>query len=306
MRALLRTTNVYRAFLKGAAHFTLTVFPDEKYLRALLKECAKAFFGASDGSRTEKLIEAESFSDCIMLPPVGGKLTAEAAAGIADEAMLRPVEGEKKLFVLDMFHTAAPLVQNKLLKLLEEPPRGVYFLAGAVQADAVLPTVRSRANLYTVPPFAEEAVKQALLREHAGERGVEEAAAACGGVYSAAEALLSGGDLPLAARFLTEEHAEALCREIGAEKRPAFLPAVRLLLRDALLMRAGQGRFASSRGEAVRAVAARYPAGVLAAALGLVDEAEREVQFNANFAQALLALSLKISKENASWSTSSL
>ena len=158
MRALLRSTSAYTSFCGGAqtaAHFSLVLFPDERLLRPLLKECAKAFFGAADGSRTAKLIDEECFSDCIILPPAGGKLTAELAATIAEESILRPVEGEKKLFVLDAFHTVTPLVQNKLLKLLEEPPEGVYFLAGAAAEHTVLPTVLSRACRLAVAPFPE-------------------------------------------------------------------------------------------------------------------------------------------------------
>mgnify|MGYP002796605393 CR=1 FL=1 len=177
-----------------AAHFTLGLFPDERYLRAYLTECAKAFFGAEDGSREAKLIEGESFSDCMILPPAGGKLSAELASGIAEEAILRPVEGDRKLFVLDAFHTVTPLVQNKLLKLLEEPPAGVFFLAGAASAHTVLPTVLSRANVFAEPPFSEEAIVAALARSHAGEKGIAEAAAPRGGgVYRGPDEGWGGG-----------------------------------------------------------------------------------------------------------------
>ena len=307
MRGLLRSTTAYKTFCRSgdAAHFSLVLFPDERNLRALLKECAKAFFGAEDGSRAAKLIDAESYSDCIILPAAGGKLTAELASSIAEESILRPVEGDKKLFVLDAFHTTTPLVQNKLLKLLEEPPEGVFFLAGATAAHAVLPTVLSRANTVTVPPFSEEEIAAALGRTHAGEAGIAEAAAACGGIYSVAEDLLSGGgeDFRLAARFLTEDHVEALCREIGEKKRVSFFAAVRLLLRDALFTASGQQRYAAVRSAEVRAIAARFGAGALAAALSFTAQAEREIQFNANFAQAALTLALRMNKERGIWQT---
>ena len=301
MRTLLRSTTAYHAARRGgeAAHFTLVLFPDERLLRPLLKECAKAFFAAEDGSRTARLIEEESYADCIILPAAGGKLTAELAASIGEEAILRPVEGEKKLFVLDALHTAAPLVQNKLLKLLEEPPAGVYFLAGALSEHTVLPTVRSRANVIAEPPFAEEKIAAALSRTHAGEAGIAAAAAACGGVYSAAEDLLSGGgeDFRLAARLLTADAPEGVCREIGEAGRQTVFAAMRLLLRDALLLCLGQAEHASSRTAEVRAVAARYSPQALAAAQNFVTQAERELQFHANMAQAALTLSLRLKKE---------
>ena len=55
----------------------------------------------------------------------------------------------------------------------------------------------------------------------------------------------------------------------------------------------------------MRAIAARFGAGALAAALSFTAQAEREVQFNANFAQAALTLALRISKEEQIWRQSS-
>ena len=129
MRELLRSTTAYKAFRGGAeaAHFSLVLFPDERLLRALLKECAKAFFGATDGSRTAKLIDEECFSDCIILPPAGGKFTAELAATVAEESALRPVEGDKKLFVFDAFHTVTPLVTAETAIVPKN--KRVFFIA---------------------------------------------------------------------------------------------------------------------------------------------------------------------------------
>lgn len=308
MKELLRGTNIYRTIAAEARagelpHTVLALFPDEKYLRALLKECAKAIFLAEDGTRTERLIDEESYADCLFFPAAGGKLSAEDGARILDESALRPLEGEKKLFVLDAFHTVSPIVQNKLLKALEEPPAGVYFLLGATESSAVLPTVLSRASKLTEPPFSEETVERALVRGGAGE-GAREAAAACGGVYSLAETLLAGGgeEFRLAERFLSGEDAERLCREIGDRKeKRAFFAAVRLYLRDMLFYATGREEFAAMRNERVARLARRYPAGALLSAIGMVSEAERDLKFNTNFSQAAYALALGIREETEKW-----
>ena len=190
MKTLLHSTNAYRSMKRDVSPASLIVFPDAKYLRALLKECAKAFFG-EESERRCALIEEETFSDCLFLPKAGAKLSVDDASRIVDESLLHPVEEEKKLFVLDAFDTSSALVQNKLLKILEEPPEGVYFLLGASGEGAVLPTVLSRVRKLAVPPFTEEEVRAALERGHAGEEGLARAAAASGGVYSLAEELLS-------------------------------------------------------------------------------------------------------------------
>ena len=293
MKELLRTTTAYRA-MREPSHATLTVFPDAKYLRALLKECAKAFFQSS--GRTERLIDSETFSDCIVLPAEGNKLTADDAARIIDESALRPVEEDKKLFVLDAFDAASALVQNKLLKVVEEPPEGVYFLIGATGESAVLPTVLSRVRKLTVAPFSEETVLKALQRNHAGEEGLRRAAAASGGVYSLAEELVGDGeDFRLALALFQEEALEETCRMAGDRKdKKAFFAALRLTVRDMLLFRTGQRKYAALGGKEIEACAGRYSAGALLNAAELITEAERETGFNANFAQCLYVYALRV------------
>ncbi len=311
MKQLLRTTTAYRLYLRDAeegstAHTTLVLFPDAVYLRALLLECAKAFFGAEEGGRVARLLEEESFSDCLFFPPKGEKYTADLAASIVEESMLRPVEGQKKLFVLDDFGSATPLVQNKLLKLLEEPPAGVFFLLGAADEHALLATVLSRAKKLSVPPFSEEEVYAALRRQYEKLPDLKEAAAASGGLYSVAEALLSDGgtEFSAAEELLLTPSPEALCRSLGdvKEKKP-YLSALRLVLRDALFLSVGQEKYCARRGQNLNNISLEYPAGALIAGIGFVADAEREIQFNANFGQALLSFAVRIREEKARWQT---
>ena len=307
MRELLRSTKAYRAIASDAqsgrrSHAYLVLFPDETYLRALLRECAKAFFGAKDSSREAELIGEEMYSDCLYLPAAGAKLTVDDGARIVDESLLRPVEGDKKLFVLDNFHNASALVQNKLLKVLEEPPEGVHFLIGATAAFSVLPTVLSRVKKLEEPPFSEEAVLKALSEKYPG-KDVRACAAASGGVFSAAELLLNGGgeEFRLAREFLSGRDTERLCRALDDKRdKRAFFSAVRLALRDMLFYREGRGDLAALGGE-VRALAEEYPVGAILSALDWVTEAEKQLKFNANFQQCAEVLALHIRKEKEKW-----
>ena len=303
MKTLLRSTIVYRELKRGgAAPATLVVFDDAVYLRSLLKECAKAFFCADDGSRVARLIDEESFLDCKILPPVGGKLTAEIASALPAESMLRPAEGNKKLYVLDQFQTVTPLVQNKLLKLLEEPPAGVFFLIGASSEHGILQTVLSRVNKYALSRFSATEISAALKRKYGAREGLEEAAAACGGVFSAAETLLEeGGDVLLAEDFLAGGKTVALCREIGDKKRVTFFPALRSVLREMLFYKTGREEFCVLKKQKHRELAALYPMGAILFALDGVTQAEKEIQFNANAGQAAFNLALRLREERMKW-----
>ena len=199
--------------------------------------------------------------------------------------------------------TAGALVQNKLLKVLEEPPEGVSFLLGAAQEHAVLPTVLSRTEKFREPPFAEESILKALLRMYPAEQGLERAAAASGGILSQAERLLAGGgeSFRLAEEFLLSDAPEAFCRRADKLDKDAFFAALELLLRDMLLLKTGQERFASRTDERARALAERYPTGVILSALEGVRKAQRRVNFNAGLGQTLYALALSMKEEEKRW-----
>ncbi len=309
MKELLRSTIAYRAIKAeektgDQSQAALVIFGDEPYLRPLLRECAKAFFGAADGARESALIEKENFSDCLFFPAAGGKLTADDCAKIVDESLLRPVEGTKKLFVLDGFHSVTPLVQNKLLKVLEEPPKGVHFLLGATAEFAVLPTVRSRVKKFHESSFPETRIGAALHRVYPerSEKDVKKAAAASGGLFSVAENLLLGGgeQFRLAEQFLSTPDIAAFCRGMGEYKeKRAFFSALSLLLRDMLFYREGQGKYAAL--DSAKLLAEEYPTGALISALEQVREAEKQIQYNANFGQCVFTLALGIRKEKLKW-----
>lgn len=87
--------------------------------------------------------EAGTHPDCIFVSGTD-KTTVEDIKKIEEEAYLAANEADSKVFILedvDEYNTAC---QNKLLKIVEEPPSGVKFVLTASSAGAVLPTVRSR------------------------------------------------------------------------------------------------------------------------------------------------------------------
>ena len=68
---------------------------------------------------------------------------AEIRAMQAD-AYIKPNEGRRKVYIIPRARDMQGPAQNALLKLLEEPPAGVYFLLCATNPTLLLPTVRSR------------------------------------------------------------------------------------------------------------------------------------------------------------------
>src|SRR3989440_8319760 len=68
---------------------------------------------------------------------------------IRDHAVLQPVEGRYKVYILDEAHQLTDAAFNALLKLIEEPPPHLVFVFCTTELNKMLPTVRSRCQ-----PFA--------------------------------------------------------------------------------------------------------------------------------------------------------
>ena len=61
--------------------------------------------------------------------PEGKKeFPVELARDIRQDAYIAPNEGACKLYIVDQAHTMNASAQNALLKIIEEPPAGVYFI----------------------------------------------------------------------------------------------------------------------------------------------------------------------------------
>jgi len=55
---------------------------------------------------------------------------------------------------------------NKLLKLIEEPPKKTVFILIAEDEEQLISTIRSRCQVLHFPPLAEENIKLALLKKY--------------------------------------------------------------------------------------------------------------------------------------------
>ena len=307
MERLWQSTRAY-ALVKGEkekdalSHAYLLLCEDERNLRALLKTFAKLLFEPASEEQTlrrNKLIDSESFSDCLFFPENGKKLAVEDAEKIREESTISPVEGERKVFVLGDFAQANIQTQNKLLKLLEEPPKGVIFLLGASSAYPVLQTVLSRSKQLEILPFPIEEITLALTRIYGNKYDKQTlalCAAASGGVLGEAQSMLEGGNYKL----LTES-AFSLClcdsarlplliKNIGETKyKKQLLSLLRLIFRDALLLKTGMQNslLLSFEKERLNEVANLYSLPALLYAQEAIGKAEKEVQFNAVFPQCL-------------------
>ena len=144
----------------------------------------------------------------------------------------------------------AQITQNKLLKVIEEPPTGALFIFTVLSADALLPTIRSRAQVFTVRP-PEESEAAAYVQNKTGmpmEEAEKLAALHRGNIGR----MLSDGENGRAAKAeqMAEDIANALVSGTEHDLLAATAPLIKdkplfpesmerlqLLLRDACLLK---------------------------------------------------------------------
>lgn len=132
-------------------HAYLVLSPD----RTARSESAKAMAAAmicrtssDNGSFCGKCpdcikLQAGTHPDCIYVSGAT-KTSVKDVREIDSEAYLAPNEADCKVFVLENADGYNVESQNALLKIIEEPPKGVKFILTASSRSALLPTVRSR------------------------------------------------------------------------------------------------------------------------------------------------------------------
>ena len=108
----------------------------------------------------------------------------------------RPTMGDKRVVIIDPADDMEVSASNALLKSLEEPPQGTYFLLVAHSPARLLPTIRSRCRTVRFPVIAHEEMDQ-LLRRLAPEAEIASRDAAIAAAAGSPGAALSFLDFDL-------------------------------------------------------------------------------------------------------------
>ena len=96
----------------------------------------------------------------------------DEAREIRERAVLQPVEGGYKVYIIDEAHQLTNQAWQALLKLVEEPPPHLVFVFCTTELASVLPTVRSRCQTFVFQrPRLQELV--AVLRRMCEGEGID-------------------------------------------------------------------------------------------------------------------------------------
>lgn len=85
---------------------------------------------------------------------------------IIQELMLHSSEGGRKVVIIWLPERMNETMANKILKILEEPPRGTVFLLVCNEPELLLPTIVSRTQRFDVPPISTDDLCSVIENVH--------------------------------------------------------------------------------------------------------------------------------------------
>lgn len=96
------------------------------------------------------------YVDITQVRPDGKSIGVDEVRRIVSEANVMPFEGSRKVILIYSAELMTAQAQNALLKTIEEPPAGVYFILLTRSLDSLLPTIRSRCAIHRLFPMSRE------------------------------------------------------------------------------------------------------------------------------------------------------
>jgi len=173
-----------------------------------------------------------------------------------DMAYQYPMEGSRRVFLIQDPERMNIESANMLLKVLEEPPAGTFFLLGTENSAGVLPTIASRCQAFRLRPLPEQEIQSHLERELGLEPAQAMAIARLAdGSLGSARALADADfverrqqAIGLLGQLLTradQAFAMEACKSLASEcarDRESLIAFVRIclgLLRDAAVLNSG-------------------------------------------------------------------
>ncbi len=110
-------------------------------------------------------IEKKQSESLLLVEASGVNIKIEQAREIVQFISLRKL-GRARFVIIDEAHLLNPQAANSLLKSLEEPPSGTYFILLTSNPGAILPTIRSRGQQVRFQALNEKVLKSLTGAPH--------------------------------------------------------------------------------------------------------------------------------------------
>ncbi|NTU42418.1 MAG: DNA polymerase III subunit delta' [Nitrospirales bacterium] len=114
-------------------------------------------------------IDSGSHPDLFVVVPEGDEIRIEEVRKIEDALSLRPLEGRRKVVVMDGADAMNIYAANAFLKTLEEPPQDSLIILVSSDPDSLPDTIRSRCIAVRFRSLSSEGCREIVSRLAPGE-----------------------------------------------------------------------------------------------------------------------------------------
>lgn len=121
--------------------------------------------GGCGECRTCRLARTAQHPDLTIMTHEGATVLKGEAQAIRTAAYRSPVEGRRKVLVLDDFHEASPESVALLLKAVEEPPASTFFVLLSNDVPPELVTIASRCVRIEFRVLSSQVIAEFLIKE---------------------------------------------------------------------------------------------------------------------------------------------
>ncbi len=127
--------------------------------------CQKGDIDSCDKCRNCIRIDLDKYPDVKVIEPTGTSIKIEEMRKIRREASFKPLEGKKKVYIIQEASAMTQPAANSLLKTLEEPKGEMLFILTTSNIHGLLPTVVSRCQLVRFKPLSVKVIGDFLTKK---------------------------------------------------------------------------------------------------------------------------------------------
>ena len=110
--------------------------------------------------RNCKLIEQGEFPDVTLIKPVNQVIKTERIRELVGQFSQAGIESQQQVFIIEQAEKMHPNAANSLLKVIEEPQSEVYIFFLTSDEEKILPTIRSRTQIFHFKKQEEKLIHQ--------------------------------------------------------------------------------------------------------------------------------------------------
>lgn len=125
--------------------------------------CLKKSADSCDECIHCRAITNGNFPDVMILSPTKEVLRIDQIRLLKDTAYLKPMAGNKRVFIVEEAEKMNDEASNSLLKVLEEPPAFSQIILVTSNLYRIIQTIKSRCQLFMFSPIARDEIKKALV-----------------------------------------------------------------------------------------------------------------------------------------------